>query len=110
MGQVLSNLISNAIKYSPNGGTVRVELRAEGVDAVIKVSDEGIGISVDDQQRIFEPFRRTNLTKMSIPGVGLGLSVVRRIVFAHQGRIEVNSAPNAGATFTVRLPLEVYPG
>jgi len=104
IGQVINNLLSNAIKYSPNGGVIRVEVGTEGTDALIKVSDQGIGIAEADREKIFEPFRRTQLTKMSIPGVGLGLSVVKRIVTAHHGEIHVTSVPDQGSTFSIRVP------
>jgi signal transduction histidine kinase len=105
MAQVLNNLVSNAIKYSPNGGLVSLSLREEGGDAVFTVSDNGIGIGRDDLEKIFEPFRRTGASRETIPGVGLGLSVSRRIVEAHGGRIVVQSELGAGATFRVEIPL-----
>ena len=105
--QVLGNLISNAIKYSPGGGTVEVSLRRERSWAVIVVRDHGVGLSEDEQRRIFEPFRRggSAAQALSIPGVGLGLFVVKRIVEAHAGRIEVESQPTRGSEFRVALPL-----
>jgi len=105
--QVLGNLISNAIKYSPGGGAVEVSLRRERGWAVISVRDEGVGLTEEDQRRIFEPFRRggTTAQALSIPGVGLGLFVVKRIVEAHAGRIEVASRPTQGSEFRVSLPL-----
>lgn len=103
--QVLTNLVSNAIKYSPNGGTVRVAVRRDAEGVALSVSDEGIGISAADLDHVFEPFRRTGASRETIPGVGLGLFVARRIVEAHGGRISVTSAIGAGSTFTVHLPL-----
>lgn len=101
--QVVSNLISNAIKYSPEGGNVEVRLDQLGDELLIEVTDHGLGMSRDTQSHLFEPFRR-GLSREDIPGVGLGLFVVRRIVEAHHGRIEVESAPGAGSTFCVFLP------
>ena len=102
--QVLANLISNAIKYSPAGGRIAVSVQRQGSEIVLAVADEGIGIAKDDQRRLFEPFRRVGLSReWSIPGVGLGLFVVRRIVEAHGGSIEVQSSPGKGSTFSVRL-------
>lgn len=100
--QVVSNLLSNAIKFSPNGGPVAVSVRAENDHALLVVSDRGVGIARDDLPMIFQPFqrRRTELA----PGAGLGLSVVRRIVVAHGGTIDVESQPGIGSTFRVRLP------
>lgn len=104
IAQVLGNLVSNAIKYSPKGGRVEVGIASARDEALITVSDRGIGIAREDQERIFEPFRRTSASRETIPGVGLGLSVVRRIVEAHGGRIEVESRPGSGSTFRVWLP------
>ncbi|HLL55316.1 MAG TPA: ATP-binding protein [Myxococcaceae bacterium] len=105
LSQVLTNLVSNALKYSPAGGVVRIVVEATATEALVAVSDEGIGISPEDLERIFHPFQRAKGSKDAIPGVGLGLSVARRIVQAHGGTIEVESRPGAGSTFGVRLPL-----
>jgi signal transduction histidine kinase len=105
----VTNLVSNAIKYSPDGGTVRIALAQENDGARISVSDQGIGIEPQDLQRIFEPFRRAGASDRSIPGVGLGLAVTRRLILAHGGRIDVRSRPGAGSTFTVVLPSSVQP-
>ena len=102
--QVLNNLLSNAIKYSPAGGDVEVSARRQDGDVVIAVSDHGIGIAATERERIFEPFRRTGASREVAAGVGLGLSVARRIVAAHGGRIEVQSQVGVGSTFRVRLP------
>lgn len=106
LGQVLNNLLSNAIKYSPAGGPIRIALAEQGGQAVLSVADQGLGIDGNDLPHIFEPFRRTAATRSAIPGVGLGLSVSRRIVEAHGGRITAQS-PAAGASsiFFVQLPL-----
>lgn len=104
--QVMSNLISNALKYSPAARKIEVGLTRQGGEATFSVRDYGIGISEEDQERLFEPFQRAGLSKDTIPGAGLGLYVVARLVNAHSGRIEVSSAPGDGARFSVRLPLE----
>ncbi len=106
--QVLNNLISNAIKYSPGGGDVVVTVDTSGAFARIAVKDSGIGTAPEDQELIFQPFRRGRALGPSLPGVGLGLFVARRIVEAHGGRIEVASALGQGSTFTVNLPLAVH--
>lgn len=104
--QVLRNLLSNAIKYSSAGDiTVRSTIAAEEV--VIEVQDQGSGIPVQEQETIFLPFRRRHTN--AVPGVGLGLSVVRRIVQAHGGRIELDSEEGVGSTFRVCLP-RIAPG
>lgn len=102
--QVLTNLLSNAIKYSPQGGRVRVLLERTQEEVLLSVSDEGVGIPPEEHERIFEPFRRSKGSSAEIPGIGLGLSVSRRIVRAHGGNIEVESREGAGSTFRVRLP------
>jgi signal transduction histidine kinase len=96
--------VSNAVKYSPDGGTVRVSARAVGSGAEIEVGDEGIGMSEEDVRHLFEPFRRVGDRQHSIPGSGLGLFVTRQIVTAHGGRLEVDSVPGRGSTFRVSLP------
>ncbi len=103
--QVVNNLISNAIKYSPEGGTVEIGVKRAGDQAVLSVSDHGIGIAPEEQEEIFEPFHRGRASREHIPGVGLGLAVSRRIIEAHGGSIEVRSAPGEGSVFTVRLAL-----
>ncbi len=103
--QVLNNLVSNALKYSPDGGRVTIGVRRVDDSAEFFVSDEGVGIPPEEQGAIFQPFRRAGNGEAEIPGVGLGLSVARRIVEAHGGAIGVDSTPGRGATFRVRLPL-----
>lgn len=104
--QIVSNLISNAIKYSPSAQRIEVTLAREGEHALLAVRDHGIGMSEEDQRRLFEPFQRARLAREGpIPGAGLGLYVVHRLVTAHAGTIEVRSSPGAGARFSVRLPL-----
>ncbi|MCY1082833.1 HAMP domain-containing sensor histidine kinase [Archangium lansingense] len=102
--QVLHNLVSNALKYSQTGSRVDVIVGREGNEAVLSVVDRGIGISNEELRTLFTPFRRTGRAREKAPGVGLGLSVARRIVEAHGGRIEVESRPGVGSTFRVRLP------
>jgi signal transduction histidine kinase len=107
LSQVVGNLLSNAIKYSPNEGEVRVSVRAEGPDAVVAVSDDGIGITPEDAQHVFEKFFRAPGSAATVGGTGLGLAVARDIVTSHQGTLEVESTPGTGSTFVVRLPLGV---
>ncbi len=105
MSQVLNNLVSNAIKYSPAGGEVRVALTQRDKHAVLSVADHGIGISPEDVERLFEPFQRSRSAHPEIPGVGLGLSVSKKIVEAHQGSIGFESRAD-GTTFHVEVPLD----
>ena len=104
--QVLNNLVSNAIKYSPKGGTILVSVARAGDHVRLSVTDDGIGIAPEDAALVFDPFRRTGTSKEAIAGVGLGLFVARRIVEAHGGQLSVTSTPGEGSTFTVDLPFE----
>ncbi|OUM90576.1 MAG: two-component sensor histidine kinase [Bacillus thermozeamaize] len=107
MGQVWGNLIHNAVKFTPAGGTIGVLLRRSGEAAEVCVSDTGIGIGEEDLPRIFERFYKADKARgRAGGGSGLGLSIVKKIVDLHRGSIEVRSKPGEGTTFTVRLPLE----
>jgi signal transduction histidine kinase len=105
LGQVLGNLVSNAIKFSPDGGPVQVSLATRADEAVLAVTDRGVGIEPEALPELFDPFRRSGSGAAVAPGVGLGLSVARSIIEAHGGSIEVESAPEAGSTFRLHLPL-----
>jgi len=107
VAQVLENLVNNAIKYSPAGGAVDVTLAAGAEEVVASVADTGPGIEPGMLEAIFEPFRRVSPSKDVLPGVGLGLSICRRIVVAHGGRIDVLSKPGQGTKFEVHLPRQV---
>jgi signal transduction histidine kinase len=100
--QVVTNLISNAIKYG-KGRPIEIETRPDGADAVLTVTDHGLGIAPEDQQRVFQRFERSRRTR-EYGGFGLGLWITRSIVEASGGTITVDSQPGQGATFTVRLP------
>lgn len=106
ISQVLDNLVSNAIKYSPDGGNVLVSLEHDGGHVACRVSDTGMGMSADDQAQVFAKFFRTsNVRRTSIPGVGLGLPISKAIVEAHGGTIQVESQLGQGTTFTFRVPV-----
>ncbi len=100
--QVVTNLLTNAMNYTPSGGSVRVVLEGQDKDALIHVHDTGIGIDPAMVDHIFEPFFRVN--ESDSPGSGLGLTISREIINLHGGEITVRSALNAGSVFTVRLP------
>lgn len=103
--RVITNLIGNAIKYSPVGTTVTVRLADEGLWSRIEVADEGHGIPTDECERVFTPFfRASNAQRSGIKGTGLGLAIVKHIVDLHQGRVEVESVLNQGTIFRVWLP------
>ena len=107
LAQVLDNLVSNAVKFTPSGGRVDVRLRADGDAAVLEVKDSGLGIPEAEQAQLFERFfRSSTATAQAIPGTGLGLTITKAIVDRHGGLIEVESAEDLGTTVRVRLPRE----
>jgi PAS domain S-box-containing protein len=104
--QVVSNLVNNAIKYSPDGGTVTLSTRADGGYALVSVADTGLGIPPDEIGHVFERFRRVRSgAAQSIPGTGLGLTIVKQIVEMHGGKIWVESAVGHGSAFHFTVPL-----
>jgi PAS domain S-box-containing protein len=104
--QVVSNLVNNAVKYSPDGGTVTLSSRVEGEFALVSVADTGVGIPPDEIGHVFERFRRVRSgAAQSIPGTGLGLTIVKQIVEMHGGKIWVESAVGHGSAFHFTLPL-----
>ena len=103
--QVLGNLIDNAVKYSPDGGEVRVSAVAANGAVRIAVRDGGPGIPGDQQARIFEKFGRAEVEGGSKPGTGLGLFIARSIAEAHGGSLDVTSGAEPGSTFTLRVPV-----
>ena len=105
VSQVVENLLTNAIRYTPAGGTIDVALIEEGASAIVRVRDTGIGISDEDQERLFEQFFRAQEARSAaIRGIGLGLAIVQAIVEAHGGEVLVESQLGQGTTVTVRLP------
>lgn len=102
--RALHNLVSNAVKYSPDGGQVTIGLAVDGDNVLISVSDEGIGIPPSDLPLVFERFHRGANVVGRVSGIGLGLTSVLRAVAAHGGRMEVSSVEGKGTTFTVHLP------
>jgi signal transduction histidine kinase len=107
--RVIDNLLGNAIKYSPLGGKVRVEVSARDGWAMMAVRDQGVGIPAQDLPYVFEPFRRGTNVVGRMSGTGIGLASAQRIVQRHGGRLSVESEPGKGSTFTVRLPLTPVP-
>lgn len=103
--RAITNLLTNAIKYSPPESPIQITLAVEGDEAVIRVQDQGIGIPEDDLKRLFEPFHRASNVGQ-IQGTGLGLAITRQAIEKHGGTISVDSRVGEGTTFTVRLPLK----
>lgn len=104
MEQVITNLISNAIKYSPSGGLVEVEIISHPAQVQLIVRDSGIGIAKEDMPKIFEPFHRSSAIQQIYPGFGLGLWVTKKLVEAHQGKIRVESEIGKGSQFIIEIP------
>ena len=110
IAQLAGNLISNAVKFTPDGGRVEVRVGMQGDQAVLAVADTGIGIPAGDRERIFERFfRSAAATRQAIPGTGLGLTIAKAIVAAHNGTIAVDSDEDRGSTFKICLPLRPLP-
>jgi len=106
VARALDNIVSNAVKFTPAGGTIKVSLSRDGEDAVIRIADTGRGISKNDQTRVFERFFRSReVREAAIQGVGIGLPIAKTIIEAHGGTITLESQPGQGSTFTIRLPL-----
>jgi len=106
LAQVLDNLLSNALKFTPEGGRVSVALRADGDRAIVEVEDNGVGIPRAEQNRLFERFfRSSRAMENAIPGTGLGLAITKAIAERHEGRISVESEEDVGTSVRLELPL-----
>jgi len=106
LGRVIAHLIENAVKYSPDGGEIEVDVSADDGYVRISVTDHGIGIDASDLEHVFDRFTQADMSDTrSFGGVGVGLYLARQVVEAHRGRIEVDSTPGEGSTFTVVLPV-----
>ncbi len=104
LGQVVVNLVHNAVKFSPDGGEVRVSVHREGDAVAVAVTDHGIGIRKADQARLFERFYKADRARVRGGGTGLGLAIARHVVEGHEGRIAVESEEGRGSTFTFTIP------
>jgi signal transduction histidine kinase len=103
--QVILNLLSNALKFTPEGGRVDVEAVVDGERVVVSVADTGVGIAPEDQEKVFEEFQQVGTAAKKVEGTGLGLTLCRKFVELHGGRIWVKSEPGQGSTFTFTLPV-----
>src|SRR5271157_2210891 len=103
--QMLDNLLGNAIKYTPEGGDITIEMELQGEQVILRMSDNGPGIPPADQPHIFEKFYRASNVPKGVGGSGLGLAIVKSIIDNHQGRIWVDSVVGKGSTFTVVIPV-----
>jgi signal transduction histidine kinase len=106
LGQVLMNLLENAVKYTPEGGNILLKAVAHDQELMVEVQNSGPALSPEEQQRLFQPYYRSEVDRQRLPGIGLGLSLCKRLVEAHGGKIWVESDPAKGNTFAFTLPLE----
>ena len=107
--QVLLNLLSNALKFTPEGGQIDVAARLHDDRAEVSVADTGIGIAPTDQDTVFEEFRQVGTADKKAEGTGLGLTLSRKFIELHGGKIWVQSAVGRGSTFTFTLPVRPWP-
>ena len=103
--QVVLNLLSNAIKFTPEGGRIQVRAMPVGGSVEVSVTDTGVGIAPEDQEAVFEEFRQVGTAEKKAEGTGLGLTLCRKFIELHGGRIWVKSQVNAGSTFTFTIPV-----
>ncbi len=105
--RVVDNLVTNAIKFTPDGGTVRLAARGEGTKAILEITDTGVGVPQAEQADVFNRFfRGTKAVETAIPGSGLGLAISQIVAEAHGTTIEVESELDVGSTFRLALPAE----
>lgn len=105
MAQAIGNILSNAIKFTPSGGKVSTSIQAADSQLFIKVADTGLGIPLDEQEKIFQPFIRGSQGRRIVEGMGLGLNIAREIILAHGGEIRLESGPGAGSRFIMQIPV-----
>ncbi len=105
MLQILENLLNNAVKYSPAGGKIRISGQLENGCCLLAISDQGIGMTSEQAVRVYDKFYRADATNTAISGTGLGMTIVKHLVEAHSGQVEVTSSPGNGTTVTITLPL-----
>ena len=103
--QAVLNLMTNATKFTPTGGTIILRAKKEDTAVVVEVQDNGIGISTEEQDRLFKPYSRINADRQRHPGLGLGLALAKQVVELHGGKIWVESEVGKGSTFAFSLPL-----
>lgn len=106
LAQAIGNLVSNAIKYTPKGGTITITAGITHGEVWVKISDTGPGIAPNEQEKIFAPFYRGEQKRRIKQGMGLGLSIVHDVVLAHGGEISLESALGEGSSFTIWVPVK----
>jgi two-component system phosphate regulon sensor histidine kinase PhoR len=105
MLQILENLLNNAVKYSPAGGTIRISGQVENDRCLLVISDQGIGMTSEQAARVYDKFYRADATNTAISGTGLGMTIVKHLVEAHSGQVGITSSPGKGTTVTIALPV-----
>ena len=105
LGRLITNLVENAFKYSPKNSPVHLNISSNTKEACLSVQDQGIGISKEDQQKIWNRFYQADTSRGNDEGSGLGLSMVKQIAELHGGFMTLDSSPGCGSTFTLHLPL-----
>ena len=103
--QIILNLLTNAIKFTEEGGKIQVRLRRKGAEVIVEVEDDGPGITEEEQKRIFEPYYQVEPDRQHFTGLGLGLTVSKQLVELHGGRIWVHSGLSKSSTFAFSLPI-----
>jgi two-component system phosphate regulon sensor histidine kinase PhoR len=105
IGEAITNLLFNAIRYTPQGGSISLKIEDEGDNILLSVRDSGIGIPAGEEEKIFEEFHRaTNAREVERDGTGLGLSIVRQVVERHHGSVWARNNESGGSTFSFRMP------
>ena len=105
ISQVIDNLISNAVKYSPKGGRISIDAMVVNQQCRIEITDEGIGMTADQLERVFDKFYRVDSSNTAVGGLGIGMSIVKAIIEGHSGSIDIRSSLGQGTTIIVNIPL-----
>ena len=106
MRQVVLNLLNNAFKFTPSGGSITVKAEKDNTSLVVTLQDPGRGISKEEQERLFEPYQQLEAERTRLSGLGLGLSLSKKLVELHGGQIWVQSEKGKGSTFSFSIPLK----
>ncbi|TLN24096.1 HAMP domain-containing histidine kinase, partial [bacterium] len=106
VAQIIGNMLSNAVKYTPAGGIIKVNASADDKNFIVRVSDSGVGVQAEEKEKIFQPFYRGDPSRRIKQGMGLGLTIARDLALAHGGKLELEERPGGGSAFLLTLPYE----